>query len=62
MMLNPRKGQIVQVWYRKEMRKFAPYHGRVGRIVVVNRKRPRNHGVMIGQEIVMVPCGHLRKV
>jgi hypothetical protein len=62
MMLNPRKGQPVQVWYRKGMREWMPYHGRVGTVAVVCRGKPRNHGVLIDGQLIAIPCGNLRPV
>jgi len=31
MIANPQRGQTVQVWYRKELREYMPYHGRMQR-------------------------------
>ncbi len=62
MMLNPRKGQVVQVWYRAEVRGAMPLHGRVGMVVIPSRGKPRNHGVEIDGRMYVVPCGNLRKV
>ncbi len=62
MIANPQRGQTVQVWYRKELREYMPYHGKLGTVVTPSKGRPRNHGVMIGGELVCVPCGNLRKV
>ena len=63
MMLNPRHGQHVQVWYGKGWRRAGmPLHGRVGVVRVVCRARPRNHGVEIDGQVYGVPCGNLRKL
>jgi len=59
MMLNPRIGQAVQVWYRRDMR-WMPYHGRVGVVRVRSRGKPRNHGVVVAERMVSIPCGNLR--
>lgn len=61
MLLNPRLGQRVQVWYRPSLR-WLPYHGKFGVVTVVCRGKPRNHGVRIDGVDVAVPCGNLRKV
>jgi hypothetical protein len=61
MIASPKIGQLVQVWYRPVLRDVMPYHGRIGRVVVVSRGRPRNHGVMLDGQTVVVPCGNLRK-
>lgn len=60
MILNPRPGQRVQVWYRAGLRDVMPYHGKIGTVAVVCRGRPRNHGVLIDGEVIAVPCGNLR--
>lgn len=57
MLLNPKKNQPVQLWYKN---KAMPYHGQLGRIVIISRGKPRNHGVEINGRIVVVPCGNLR--
>ncbi len=61
MIRSPRIGQHVQVWYRASKRGVATYHGRVGTVVVVGRgPGPRNHGVLVGGDLVIVPAGNLR--
>lgn len=62
MMLNPRIGQIVQVWYGKRWKAACPYHGKTGVVAIRSRGKPRNHGVVINGSMVVVPCGNLRKV
>lgn len=68
MMLNPRKGQRVRLWYRKKVCHLFPLHGKIGTVVVVFRRTrqnegsPRNHGVEVGGELVVVPCGNLKAV
>lgn len=61
MMLNPRKGQRVQVWYNKRVCGFMPLHGKIGIVIIVCRGRPRNHGVEIEGRVYSIPCGNLRK-
>jgi hypothetical protein len=60
MLSRPRIGQAVRLHYAARKRKGAPHHGSLGTVVVVARgPGPRNHGVRIGGEIVVVPCGQL---
>jgi hypothetical protein len=61
MLLNPRLGQQVQVWYRAELR-WMPYHGRIGTVVAAGRGKPRNHLLEIDGQRVVVPCGNVRRV
>lgn len=58
----PRVGQSVQVWYRWESRPYRPLHGLVGTVAVASRGRPRNHGVVIGGVLQVVPAGNLRRI
>jgi hypothetical protein len=60
MIVYPRIGQLVQVWYRASVRPFAPYHGRVGTVEIRGIGKPKNHGVWIDGALVIVPCGNLR--
>jgi len=61
MVLNPRQGQPVQVWYRGGLRDAMPLHGQVGEVVIISHGKPRNHGVRIDGVLYAIPCGHLRK-
>lgn len=61
MLLNPRIGQRVQVWYRAGVRDHVPLHGKIGTVVIRSKGRPRNHGIEIDGMIYVVPCGNLRK-
>ena len=61
MLTNPPLGFTAQVWYRKRMREFMPYHGRTGKITIVGRGKPRNHGIEIDGKTIVVPAGNLRK-
>lgn len=62
MIVHPRIGQSVQVWYRASMAAIMPHHARVGHVAVASKgPGPRNHGVMIEGRSVVVPCGNLRK-
>jgi len=60
MICNPQQGQRVQVWYRPDLRALMPLHGRIGVVEIVGRKRPRNHGVRVGPQLHVIPCGNLR--
>jgi len=60
MLTNPPIGYTAQVWYRKDMR-WMPYHGKIGKITIVGKGRPRNHGIEIDGKTIVVPCGNLRK-
>lgn len=60
MLFSPRKNQRVQIWYRKALAGFMPFHGRIGTVLASARGKPRNHVVLIGQKKVVVPCGNLR--
>jgi hypothetical protein len=62
MMLNPRRGQRVQVWYRKSVCHLFPLHGKVGVVVFASRGRPRNHCVEIDGRWFAIPCGNLRRM
>lgn len=61
MIVHPKIGQAVQVWYRREVAPGMPYHSRMGRVVTKGRgPGPRNHAVEIEGCVVMVPCGNVR--
>jgi len=61
MLLNPRIGQRVQVWYRAGLRDAMPLHGKEGIVVLRSCGKPRNHGVKIDGKMYVVPCGNLRR-
>lgn len=66
MISNPKVGQLVQVWYANKCKPRElfvdafPLHGKLGRVAVVSRGKPRNHGVEIEGTLHVVPCGNLR--
>lgn len=77
MIVNPRRGMIVQIWYNKRIAPEMPLHGKIGVVEIVCRPRlsspvqlitgvrrrgPRNHGVLVGGKIYAVPCGNIRAV
>lgn len=61
MLTNPRMGQPVQIWYRADLRPLMPYQGMVGRVVIAGHGKPRNHGIEIDGQIVIIPAGNLVK-
>jgi hypothetical protein len=62
MLVHPRHGQPVQIWYNKRIAPTMPLHGRTGTVQIIARgKGPRNHGVEIDGQVYAVPCGNLRK-
>jgi len=60
MMLNPRKDQVVQIWYAETYRRLMPLHGLLGVVTRPSRGKPRNHGVRVGNWRYVIPCGNLR--
>ena len=71
MMVHPRIGQPVQVWYATKPKRrgtlvpaeFMPHHGKVGLVLIVARgPGPRNHGIELDGQIIGIPCGNLRPV
>ena len=63
MIVYPRVGQQVQVWYNKRLATIMPLHGKVGTVrVVAKGKGPRNHGIEIDSALWVVPCGNIRNV
>lgn len=62
MIVNPRVGQRVQLWYAKRFAHRWPLHGAVGVVRIVGKGKPRNHVVDVGGSLVVVPCGNLRPV
>jgi hypothetical protein len=60
MIANPKAGRKVQAWYRAALRPIAPYHGRLGVVITPGRGKPRNHLVRFDNDLVIIPCGHLR--
>lgn len=62
MLTNPRPGDRVQLWYGERWRRACGHlHGRKGVVEIASRGKPRNHGVRVGGELVVVPAGNLRK-
>ena len=62
MLVNPRMGQEVMVWYGKGYCRDMPHHGRRGRVVIRSTGKPRNHCIDIDGIRVAVPCGNLQKL
>lgn len=59
MLSNPKPGARVRIRYRAGVRERMPWHNAVGTVEIVCRKRPRNHGIRIGETLVSVPAGNL---
>jgi hypothetical protein len=59
---TPKIGQVVRVHYAAKAAPHIPYHGKIGTVEVVCKGRPRNHGIRIDGELVVIPCGNLQKV
>lgn len=62
MLMNPRPGQPVQIWYNAKVRDAMPYHGCDGTVIVASRGKPRNHLIEVDGEVIVVPCGNLRTI
>ena len=56
MIVNPRKGMTVQVWYNKRVAPTMPLHGKIGTVTIVSRGKPRNHGVTIDGQMWLCPA------
>lgn len=62
MLLNPRIGQLITIWYRKSNRDL-PYHGQKGQVIITSKGKPRNHLVCTEKGIkIVVPCGNLQAI
>lgn len=57
-----RVGNRVQLWYRKSMAAFFPFHGQAGLVVAAGHgPGPKNVGVRLDSgRTVVVPSGNLR--
>lgn len=62
MLVNPKIGQPVQVWYGKKTRDMMPLHGKTGTVEIVSRGKPRNHGVRVDGLLFVIPCGNLNRM
>ncbi len=60
MILNPRTGQRIQIWYRQS-NSHLPYHGKHGYVLMSAKGKPRNHLIAVKGQPVVVPCGNIRK-
>jgi len=57
---HPRPGQCVRIHYAKRSAFIMPHHGKVGVVRIVSRgPGPRNVGVEIDGQTVVVPRGNL---
>lgn len=61
MIVHPRPGSTVQVWYRKDRAGSMPHHGQLGTVrIAAKGPGPRNHGIELDGRMVIVPCGNIR--
>jgi hypothetical protein len=60
MISHPRPDQSVRLRYRKSRSRLFPLHGRTGVVTVAAKgPGPRNHGVLVGGRLVVVPAGQI---
>lgn len=60
MIFHPKVGQHVRVHYAQRAAPHMPYHGKYGVVRIVSRgPGPRNVGVEIDGQIVVIPRGNL---
>lgn len=62
MIFHPKIGQRVRVHYAQRAARYMPLHGKVGVVRIVTQGRapgPRNVGVEIDGQIVVIPRGNL---
>ena len=60
MIFHPRAGQRVCIHYAKRAASVMPHHGMAGVVCVASRgPGPRNVGVQIRDQIIVVPRGNL---
>ena len=60
MIFHPRPGQRVRIHYAKRSASIMPYHGKAGVVrIVCSGPGPRNVGVEIDGQTVVVPRGNL---
>jgi hypothetical protein len=59
MLIFGRVGLAVRIHYNAKRAPSMPCHGKVGRLAVVSRGKPRNHGVEVEGRVVVVPCGNV---
>ena len=63
MLVNPQKGQPVELRYREKLRALFEHHGKRGVVEIAGRGKPRNHLIRLESgERIVVPCGHLYAV
>lgn len=62
MIIHPRPGSHVQIWYRREVAPHMPLHGRVVIVGAASRgPGPRNHAIEVEGRVYSVPAGNLRR-
>ena len=60
MIFHPRAGNRVCIHYAKRAARVMPHHGMAGVVcVATSGPGPRNVGVQIGNQIIVVPRGNL---
>ncbi len=62
MLINPKINQLVQLKYSKKKWPKALLQGKIGKIVIVGRGKPRNHAIEIDGIVYVVPCGNMFSV
>lgn len=62
MLANPRRGQIVKIWYGKKTRDQMTLHGKLGFVEIISTGKPKNHGVRVNGTLHVIPCGNINKI
>lgn len=65
MLVNPCINQAVEIRYNPKIRHSelgSTLHGKIGRVVVIGRGKPRNHGIDIEGVMYVIPCGNINKL
>lgn len=60
MIVHPKPGATVQIWYAKRYAHTMPLHGKLGTVEIVVKGKIKNHGIRIDGRLYAVPCGNLR--
>jgi hypothetical protein len=62
MYANPKQREAVLIWYAKSYAGSMPYHGKIGKVVIPGKGKPRNHCIDVDGIRVAIPCGNLQKI
>lgn len=65
MLVNPKINQLVEIRYNPKLRGGqlgAILHGKLGRVVIIGKGKPRNHGILIDNTVFIIPCGNINKI